>query len=153
MGDGPTPGSPTDVPAISYDASTIVFTSDADNLVPGFDDPNGRRAHRRNQITSLSFDISRIDKTSTGYGGNNHNPTVSPDGRVVAWSSTTNYGSTPATYSQPQNWVYGIGLANKNVSGNYGLSPNFATRPPLLADNGHLVLFESQSPMSRYRPQ
>lgn len=144
MGDGPTPGSPNDAPAVSYDGSTIAFTSDADNLVLGLSIPTEDGLHRYRSF----FLIDRTDSTSTGYGGNNHTPTISPDGRVIAWSSATNYGSGSSTFSQPQVWVKSAAETTENVSGRYGLNPNFATGRPLLADAGHVVFFDSQSPMA-----
>jgi hypothetical protein len=75
-------------PSISADGSTVVFRSYASNLVPG-PDSNLEDIYARNL---LNGEIVRVNTSSSGVQGNNAiwYPTVSANGRYVAFPSTAN---------------------------------------------------------------
>jgi Tol biopolymer transport system component len=87
--DGTQSNGHSDAPAISPDGRYVVFQSTASNLVPGSGDPNGwvniylhDTVTRRTELVSMA--------SSGGYSDEgSYEPTVSGDGRYVAFMSTS----------------------------------------------------------------
>ena len=72
-------------PMISASGRYVVFTSDADNLVD-YDDNQQRDVFVRDMMTG---DLTRVSVSATGDEGerDSHSPTISPNGRYVAFTS------------------------------------------------------------------
>lgn len=84
----------SDNPSISADGRFVVFQSEAKNLVPN--DNNGNSSTSRGRDIFV-YDLlnSTIERISMGYDGNEANqksndPSISGDGRYVAFSSSAN---------------------------------------------------------------
>ena len=73
-------------PVLSADGRTVAFYSEAGNLVPN--DTNGRAdVFVHDRLTGIT---ERISVTSAGDqgNGNSHQPSMTPDGRHVVFTST-----------------------------------------------------------------
>jgi len=74
-------------PQVSDDGSTVVFVSDASNLVPGYSG-GGSQIYLRKLTTGRTFLVSRSSASATAGGnGNSSNPRLSADGTRVAFET------------------------------------------------------------------
>lgn len=100
-------------PAISGDGKYVAFTSRATNLVSG--DSNGRSdVFVRNIVTKTTTRVSLASGGAQG-NGNSLRPTISADGRAVAFESlATNF--TPTTTSGFSNTFVRVGVSGPPVA-------------------------------------
>lgn len=75
-------------PSISADGRFVVFPSDADNLVVG-DTNNSRDIFLHDRQTKETIRISIASDGTQGNGTSNRWPTISSDGRYIAFSSSS----------------------------------------------------------------
>ena len=133
-------------PAISADGLVVVFESYASNLVAG--DTNGVR-----DVFGWSAQDAAVERVSVGAGGVQANaasygPTVSGDGRVVAFLSgasnlTPGVSGTSAIHVVRRDQVAGINtLVSVNASG----APQEAANP-VLSEDGNRLAFSSFWPL------
>ncbi|MEO8011458.1 MAG: hypothetical protein ABI650_07435 [Dokdonella sp.] len=122
---------------ISADGRFVVFTSNAGNLVPGAPANNTSSVFVRDLENSTT---DRVDVSSSGIGGNGgsfgETPTISADGRWVAFASTAT-NLVPGSFSGSQR-IYlrdratsttsrvsiGPGGTDLSGAGNAAISPN-----------------------------
>ena len=100
-------------PAISDTGQTVVFQSSATNLVDGDDDANGVQldiyAYRR-----ADGHMARVSTTAAGLqpaAGSHFDPTISADGRLVAFTSSADLNCPQPPHAHRK----GTGIALKNV--------------------------------------
>ena len=130
-------------PVLSTNGQFVAFVSDATNLVAG--DLNGRRdVFWRDRGAGVTRLVSR-SLSGTSGNGESESPSISPDGRYVAFHSrATNLaaGDTNANYdvfvwdSQTDT----VTLVSRTAAGRSGAGDSFA---PKLSANGRLVAFLS----------
>jgi Tol biopolymer transport system component len=132
-------------PAISGDGRLIVFASRATNLVPG--DTNGTQdIFLHDRQTGLT---TRISAAPGGAQSNEESsqPTISRDGRYVAFASLATTLVANDTNDQADIFVYDRQLTRMNrVSvSSTGLAANGPSFEPSLSDDGRYVAFTSQA--------
>ncbi len=115
MGDGPTPatsgGKEVDTAWESVSGGElIVFTSSADDLLPGVVTPTTAGVFLASSTSSIftQMTLDRIDvRPGGGFGSENSQVTISVDGTRVAWVSPVNYQtSAPPIFTADQVWSY-----------------------------------------------
>jgi Tol biopolymer transport system component len=130
-------------PAISADGRYVVFWSDASNLVPG--DTNGKRdIFVRDLVASTTTRVS-VDSNGTQGDGYCFNPTISADGRWVAFESDstnlvpgdTNGARDVFVHDRTTGATMRVSVASNGTQGN-GDSTN-----PSLSVDGRFVAYES----------
>ena len=133
-------------PSISADGSIVTFASSATNLVSP-DTNNVRDIFVHTIATGIT---QRISNSATGIQGNQSSeaPTISGNGRYVAfWSNANNLVSTPPA-SQPPN-VHLVDLQSGAIElislGSDGLPTSGAAAPAALSFDGRYVAFATSS--------
>jgi large repetitive protein len=130
-------------PKISADGRYVAFISAATNLVAG--DTNGKNdifvADRQTGV------VERVSVSSSGTQANDHGetPTISADGRFVAWMSSATNLAAEDTNGKKDIFVYDRQTATTelvSVSSAGGLGNNDSESPTLSAD-GRYVAFDS----------
>lgn len=143
---------PSGEPAISGDGRYVAFSSYASNLVPG--DTNGRQ-----DVYVYDRATRTVERVSVGKGGVQGNgisrePSISQDGRVVAFfSSSTKLvsGLTPV-FPYQNIYVHERGAPGLElISVGEGSGGNAPSHTPSIDGAGDLVAFESQA--SNLSPQ
>ncbi len=137
---------PSGEPAISADGRYVAFSSYASNLAPG--DTNGRQ-----DVYVYDRATHTVERVSVGEGGVQGNgisrePSISQDGRVVAFfSSSTNLVPALTPVFPHQNiYVYERGAPGLElISVGEGGGGNAPSRAPSIDGTGDLVAFESQA--------
>ena len=133
-------------PQISYDGRYAVFSSDATNLVD--DDTNGVADVF---VRDLQLNTTeRVNVSSTGQQANGGSdwPTISGDGRYVAFECTASNLVIPNTAAGRSNvYVYDrlmrtIMIASVDSEGNYG---NAGSSGGVISANGRYVVFNSEA--------
>ena len=130
----------------STDARSIVFASDADNLVAG--DTNGYRdVFVRELATGTTLLVSR---SMTGFGANGMSmePTLSGDGRYVAFTSSATNLVAGDTNSAQDVFVGDLQAGTTAlVSRKSGSTApgNGVSYSPIISENGRYVLFRSKA--------
>jgi Tol biopolymer transport system component len=76
-------------PAISADGRHVAFTSDARNLVPGVDNSNVQ-VYVRDRVGGITTVASLNDAGEEGFGDGSLAPSISGDGRYVAFHTRAN---------------------------------------------------------------
>jgi Tol biopolymer transport system component len=131
-------------PAISGDGQFIAFVSNATNLATGV---NGQQIYLRDRVAGTTSLISKDNSPSPVPGNNDSNtPTVSSDGRYVAFASLATNLGTPGGNQQiylhdrlaTANGV--TSLISKNNSATAGIG---ASSTPSISGNGQFVAFMS----------
>jgi len=135
--------------AISADGRTVVFDSGSSNLVPG--DTNGRRdIFRYETVTGLT---TLVSATASGGFANGESlaPSISGDGRRVAYSSTaTNLVGSDANGATSDAFVTDLSVPTGarttlvSVSGG-GAAGNGASASAALSHNGLVAAFHSSA--------
>ncbi len=132
-------------PSISADGRYVAFESDADNLVPG--DTNGTRdifIYDRQ-----TGNTTRVSVSSSGTQGNSFsfNPSISADGRYVAFPSEANNLVSGDTNDEADIFVYDRQTGNTTrVSVNFrGAQGNDDSINPSISADGRYVTFESEA--------
>ena len=135
----------SDFPSISADGRHVAFDSRATNLVPG--DTNGR-----NDIfvhDTLTGTTTRASVDAGGLQGNNNSlhPSISADGRYVAFHSTATNLVPGDTNSTADVFVHDTltgGTTRVSVNSAGGQANDFSDSPSISAD-GRYVAFRSRS--------
>jgi Tol biopolymer transport system component len=131
-------------PSISGDGRYVAFYSDAANLVTG--DSNGRGdIFVRDRQTGTTTLVSRNSGGNEGSGGDSDNPSISADGRYVAFDSyATNL------VSGDTNGKYDIFVRDRQTGTTYLISKDSAGVPgddgssaPSMSSDGRYVAFDS----------
>lgn len=73
-------------PSISADGNYVAFSSGADNLVPG--DTNGFADVFVRDLSSNTVELVSVSSDGSGANGDSGDPSISSDGRYVAFSSS-----------------------------------------------------------------
>ncbi|MBK8952631.1 MAG: PD40 domain-containing protein [Chitinophagaceae bacterium] len=126
--------------AISADGKTVAFESYATNLT--HNDNNGARdIYVWNEGTGLVTLISRTQE-GVAANGESYEPSVSGDGRVIAYTSgASNIVPLQAVYSTPNVYVYGDGIGTIFISKDYETGKATSGYSPSISDDGTKVAF------------
>ena len=146
-------GSDASVRAISADGCLRVFSSGATNLVPGQDDLNGVQDVFLHDCSDASLTLlsHRFDSQTATADGDSVQPTISPDGRYVAFSSHA--GNLVAgiirEHSNADLYLYdrqddSLRLVNISAS-NSGRSTELGATGPVFSGDSNWLLFSSAS--------
>src|SRR4028119_321665 len=142
-------------PSISADGRFVAFSSLASNLVPG-DTNNYHDIFVRDTLTNTT---TRVSVDSAGNQGNSNNfsnfsstPSISADGRFVAFSSEasnivpgdTNNNNDIFVRDRLTNTTTRVSVDSAGNQGNGNNFTNFVSTPSISAD-GRLVAFSSNS--------
>jgi hypothetical protein len=132
-------------PSISADGRFVAFESNSTNLVAG-DSNNNSDIFVRDIFTEIT---TRISVNSTGNQGNigSFNPSISADGRFVAFDSLADNLVAADTNSTRDIFVYDIQTntttrVSVNSSGNQG---NFGSISAVISADGRFVAFQSNA--------
>ncbi len=137
----------SDVPDISADGQFVVFESQATNLVSG--DTNARRdvfVHDRQTGST-----ARLSETPGGVGGDSHseNPTISADGRYVAFESRADNLIPGDINPTPYNDILVRDLQTSSIErvsiATDGSKGDGASVEPSISAGGQYVAFSSSS--------
>jgi Tol biopolymer transport system component len=134
--------------AISDDGRAVAFASTATNLVPG-PDANGSRSDIYLFLagTNVTQRVS-VDSRGLQYGGGSVKPTISADGRYVAFSSLL--AQTSLAGGQPREAPLAMHLRDTATGQTTELKPqgpvpNGASMNPVISGNGKYVAFASRA--------
>jgi Tol biopolymer transport system component len=142
-------------PAMSGDGRFVVFESDADNLVPG--DTNGAvdvfvRDRLNNQTRRLS------EKPGAGQSPlPSQHPSISPNGKWVAWDSAGDFSATPQSGSgRPNVFRFNMETGNIDMVSTMAPTPDIPNRragfkaswEPSIADDGSVAFLSDQYAMT-----
>jgi Tol biopolymer transport system component len=143
--DGTEGNSNSNTPAISADGRYVSFQSEANNLVPG--DTNGAVdifVHDRQ-----TGQTSRVSLATDGTQGNWHSlfPSISADGRYVAFRSAANNLVPGDTNSWPDIFVHDrqTGQTSRVSLATDGMQGNGDSNWPSISDDGRYVAFYSEA--------
>ena len=141
--DGPSTLAPL---SVSAEGSLVAFTSSADDLVPG--DTNGLPDVF---VRDLAYDTTllvSVDASGTTSGNSaSGEPTISADGRFVAFSSSATNLVAGDTNNASDVFVRDLWAGTAalvSATGN-GFSGNAASYTPIITSDGSAVLFHSQA--------
>jgi hypothetical protein len=131
-------------PVLSADGKTIAFQSNA-NLTP--DDTNTSHDIFVRNLTTGTIALVSVNRQGTGSGNAlSFNPSLSADGRFVAFVSAANNlvandaGNTEDVFVRDLQTGATV-MASINNAGTGG--GNFSSRAPVISGNGRVVVFES----------
>ncbi|MCA1684106.1 MAG: hypothetical protein LC708_03140, partial [Actinobacteria bacterium] len=129
-------------PSLNYDATVVAFTSAATNLVAG--DTNGvADIFVRNLATAVTTRASVAGPGTQAKGGSDH-PSVSGDGRYVAFdSAASNLVSGDTGYLDVFVHDNSTGATGRTSIGAGGAAPNGDSVLPAISANGAVVVFAS----------
>jgi Tol biopolymer transport system component len=138
-------------PDISANGSTIVFASSATDLVP--EDLNGSHA----DIYRLDLASNRIDRISVNSRGEqqrgaSQSPSVSADGRYVAFASMADLGTArerpervPNRQPYPTVYLRDTGTGRTTPLGGPAGLPDDSSTMPVVSADGRFVAFASRA--------
>ena len=134
---------------VSADGRYVVFSSNASNLVAG--DTNGmpdvfRKDMQTGDIVRVSVAANGSEATS-GFFHGSRAPTMSADGRYVAFSSEATNLVASDTNSRIDVFVKDLqtgAIVRASTSGT-GTQANGASFDPVISADGHFVVFESEA--------
>jgi hypothetical protein len=132
-------------PQMSPDGRYVAFASFASNLVTISDTNDANDIFLRDVVAGTTTLIS-VNKTGTGSGSEHSNsPSMSADGRYVAFSSRSNNLLSNDTLTQTDVFLRDVQLGNTSlVSVNTtGISGSGDSHTPHLTPNGRFVAFAS----------
>jgi hypothetical protein len=145
-------GGTNGTPAISDDGAFVVFTATYSDLDPGAADEDGNQpdVFLRDLAGGSTIELSMKDGGGTGGGSVGANPTISTDGRYVAFTSNDTLipGLDSSTFVLEQVWVYDslagttspVSLAPDGTT--YG---NSHSTDPRISGDGRSVVFLSSA--------
>lgn len=146
-------GDPEEIPAISADGRYVAFVSSAQNLVPGQEDRNSSRedVFLFDRVADTVTLVSRATASATRTGnGGSFSPTLSADGRYVAFESVATDLVAGLSLTAPTRNVFVfdrltgiVSLVSRAASG-----PAGADRPCLsssVSADGRYVTFLSEA--------
>jgi Ca2+-binding RTX toxin-like protein len=141
--DGTQGNNQSDSPSISADGRYVAFSSDASNLVSG--DTNGARDIFVKDLRTGT--TKRISVTSDGTQGNNgsYTPSISADGRYVAFSSDASNLVSGDTNGARDIFVNDLqtGITKRISVASDGIQGNSASYTPSISADGRYVAFSS----------
>ena len=146
----PINGGPAGVdPSISADGRFVAFRSFASNLVPG-DTNNAQDIFVRNLLTNTTTRVS-VDSAGNQANGGSSDPSISADGRFVAFISGLMPGNTNTGLGK-EIFVRDL-LTNTTTpvsvdSADQG--KQFGSKSPSISANGRFVAFSSSSTNMKY---
>jgi Tol biopolymer transport system component len=140
---------PSGRPALTPDGRFLVFESKATNIAPG--DTNNKQDIFRKDLQTGEVIIVSVDSTGVQANGDSFRPSVSPDGRFVAFeSAATNLVTLGEGNGAIDIYVRDID-ANTTVRASLTSAgaegPADSLRPDISAD-GRYVVFDTISPLS-----
>ncbi len=147
-GDGPSGDANSVTPSISADGRYVAFASRARNLVPGTEG-HGLQIYVRDLVartTTLVSRVSGVDGVAADSGATN--PTISADGRYVAFSSgAENLSSEDVTYGDVfvRDLATGTTTLVSRASGLTGAAADEYSSDPAISADGRHVTFVSQA--------
>jgi hypothetical protein len=130
---------------VSSDGRYVVFTTYASNLVPG--DKNGTQDVFARDTWNATTALVSVNQSGTGSGnGPSYDPSISADGRYVAFTSTASDLVSGANNGTEQVFVRDLvngttSLVSVNRSGTG--AGNGASNDAVIAANGRYVVFDS----------
>ncbi len=128
-------------PRISADGRFVVFESRATNLVAGHAGRTRMDVYRKDLQTGAIVCVS-VDNMGSVTNGDSSSPTVSADGRYVAFTGTedlANLGVVITTYAAyVRDTVAGTTAVVSRKNGTWGLGVN-----PVISGDGTQVIYES----------
>ncbi|MBI3621223.1 MAG: S8 family serine peptidase, partial [Nitrospirae bacterium] len=138
--------------ALSADGRYVAFSSSASNLVPG-DTNDDIDAFVHDRLTGTT---ERVSITSNGgqsspdagfYGGDSYAPTISADGRYVAFYSYAINFTPLDTNNSPDIFVHDrlLGTTIRVSVDSLGVQGNWASYYPAISANGRYIAFDSYS--------
>jgi Tol biopolymer transport system component len=131
-------------PAISSDGQFIAFVSNATNLVTGV---NGQQVYLRDRVAGTTSLISKDNSPSPVFGNDDSNtPTVSSDGRYVAFASLATNLGTPGGNQQiylHDRLATANGVTSLISKDNSATAGNGASSTPSISGDGQFVAFMS----------
>lgn len=146
QGGGDVPTIPERVVSVSGDGRYVAFTSRAPNLVPG--DLNGDNDVFRRDMVSRTTELVSANRFGSGTGNSASGfPSISYDGRYVAFSSTASNlhvddGDT-ASDVYVRDMDTGEMILVSRASGPLGVKGSGASGFPSISGDGRFVAFES----------
>lgn len=135
-------GHSSDRPSISADGRFVAFSSSATNLVEGMTIAGGLYVHDRETDTTELVSVSTGGVKSTGY-----RPSISADGRYVAFSSQSTTLVTGDTNNLPDLFVRDrVAQTTVRISvSSAGLQANGMSWSPQISADGTRVAFYSEA--------
>jgi len=127
--------------SISPDGRFLAFYSDASNLVPG-DTNNSRDIFVRDTLTNITTRVS-VDSAGNQGNGRSNLPSISADGRFVAFSSSA-FNLVPDSSAKDIFVRDTLTNTTTNVSVDSAGNPGEGDNPSISAD-GRFVAFDSSS--------
>ncbi len=146
VGSGGEGNAASEHPSISYDGRYVVFASNASNLVPGITD--GRKHIYLYDRTTMTMTVESVDKDGVPGDGDSDNPSISADGRYIAFESdaTNLLGAGADTNNSSDIFLRDrqTGTTSR-ISTTYasGDQPNGASILPSISNDGKRVAFLS----------
>lgn len=135
------------MPALSADGNLVAFSTVAvlhdDDGYPGWWDIYLH--HRDTATTELITDLPlelRLDSDGGEYYVDAHEPSISPDGRFVAWYQYALSSSDPADILMHDRNDDSFGVISTAVGGGVANGDSFS---PALSDKGRFVTFDSEA--------
>ena len=137
--------SDSSAPSISADGRYVAFASNASNLVAG--DTNGRvDIFVRNLLAGTTTRVS-VDSTGIQGNGDSRSPSVSADGRSVAFDSDASNLVAGDTNVSADAFVHDrqTGITERVSVDSTGIQGNGDSRSPSVSADGKYLAFESDS--------
>jgi Tol biopolymer transport system component len=138
-------------PVLTANASAVVFASAATNLVSGPDVNEEQPDIYRFDVNSQAIDRINVDSRGVQHRGSSLMPTVSGDGRYVAFTSTAPLGERangpaqkPADGRYPLVYLRDTRTGRTTIVGGAEV-PNGGTTMPAISADGHTVAFASRA--------
>lgn len=137
-------------PSVSGDGRFVAFESGASNLVPGVS--AGRRHVYR--FDRRDGSVALVSRTGSGgeADGDSRNPSISADGRRVAFESDAGNLDERVATSGPNVFLADLGTGSVRLvseaarrSDGLFVAADGASRAPALSPDGHVVAFESDA--------
>lgn len=130
-------------PSISANGQYVAFDSDASNLVTG--DTNGvRDIFFHDQGNTMTYRVS-VSTGGTQANGASYNPSISADGRYVAFESDATNLVDGDTMGYTDIFVHDLqtGQTSRVSVSTAGVQGNNASNHPSISSNGRYVAFET----------
>lgn len=132
----------SDTPSISADGRYVAFTTTAGNLAPG-DDNGTPDVYRRDRLTGETIWVSRNSEKPARAS---FAPSISADGRLIAFESYATFGIAADTNQRNDVFVAVAGERPVLLSlGLNGKSGNRGSVTPELSATGAFVVFKSEA--------
>jgi len=139
-------------PFVDASASAVVFASSATNLVPGGDVNASQSDIYRFDRASNAIERISVDSLGVQHLGGSLTPSVSGDGRYVAFSSTAPLGTPPVGREQtrgqgrfPMIYLRDTRTGRTTLLGGTTQPPDNGSVTPVISVNGQFVAFVSSA--------